>query len=292
MLSFLQRLSTPIATITLILLSVALLLGNSRGGRKIDPLGVVFLELVTPVVHVSRFVSGSLGRTWRSYVDLVGARQEREWLRQRVRELEIDADQSASLSRENDRLRALLEMRAEIPSRAVAARITGADATGLFRTATINKGARDGIAKGYAVIADVGIVGQVVTISPHAARVLLLDDHSSGVDALVRRTRARGIVQGGSEAGCRLKYVKRREDLREGDLVITSGLDGIFPKGLPIGVVAELSDEQRGLYQTAEIRPAVDFAKLEEVLVVEPPAREEPPPASQGTDADRRRSGS
>jgi len=236
---------------------------------------------VTPIADLGTHISSTLANTWNAYVDLVGARQEREWLRDRVRSLEAEADAASAVARENERLRALLELRGTLPASAVAARITGAEASGLFRTATLNKGARDGISDGFAVIAGDGVVGRVVAISPHASRVLLLDDHASGVDALVRRTRARGIVEGGSQAGCRMKYVKRREDLRVGDKVITSGLDGIFPKGLAIGEIVQLGEEAHGLYRTAEIRPAVEFAKLEEVLVVEPPTREVPPPPTQ-----------
>ena len=283
MLDLLRRRSTPLSTAALILVSLALLVTNSRGGQRVDPLGVVFLELVTPIADLGTRVSSTLTNTWNSYVDLVGARQEREWLRTRVRSLEAEADSASAIARENERLRALLGLRDTLPTSAVAARITGAEASGLFRTATLNKGHSDGVAEGFAVIAGGGVVGRVVATSPHASRILLLDDHASGVDALVRRTRARGIVEGGSRAGCRLKYVKRREDIRVGDKVITSGLDGIFPKGLAIGEIVHLSEEEHGLYRTAEVRPAVEFAKLEEVLVVEPPTREVPPPPTQAS---------
>ena len=257
-----------------------MLVANSRSRQRIDPLGVVFLELVTPIADVSKRASISLSGTWNAYVDLVGVRQEREWLRARVRELEANADAYSALARENTRLTELLRLREDLAIRSVAARITGADANMLFRTATLNKGRSDGVTEGAAVISIDGVVGRIVATSPHAARVLLLDDPNSGVDALVRRTRARGIVEGGSSAGCRLKYVKRREDIRQGDKVITSGLDGIFPKGLAIGTIVELGEEEHGLYRTAEVQPAVDFAKLEEVLVVDAPAREVPPAAN------------
>lgn len=281
MLDLLRRRSTPLATAALILISLALLVTNSRGGQRVDPLGVVFLELVTPIADLGTHISSTLTSTWRSYVDLVGVRQEREWLRSRVRNLETEADAASAIAQENERLRELLGLREILATSAVAARITGAEASGLFRTATLNKGESDGVTEGFAVIAGGGVVGRVVATSPHASRVLLLDDHASGVDSLVRRTRARGIVEGGSAAGCRLKYVKRREDIRVGDKLITSGLDGIFPKGLAIGEIVELSEEEHGLYRTAEVRPTVEFAKLEEVLIVEPPTREVPPPPSR-----------
>ena len=159
-------------------------------------------------------------------------RQEREWLRRRVRELEGQVERAATIESQNARLQALLDLREGMPGQSVAARITGVDASGLFRTATLNKGERDGVQKGMAVVAPAGVVGKVVSTSPNAARVLLLEDPSSGVDALVQRSRARGIVEGSLSGGCQLKYVKHREDLRVGDLVATSGLDGIFPKGV------------------------------------------------------------
>lgn len=281
MLNLLRRYSVFFTTGSLFLLSLALLVTNTRGSRRIDPLGVVFLEIISPISHLSSVVSSSLSGTWNAYVDVVGVRQEREWLRRRVRELEGQAERAATIESQNARLQALLDLREAMPGQSVAARITGVDASGLFRTATLNKGESDGVQKGMAVVAPAGVVGKVVSTSPNAGRVLLLEDPSSGVDALVQRSRARGIVEGSLNGGCQLKYVKHREDLRVGDLVATSGLDGIFPKGVTVGTIARLSREEGGLFQTAEIEPAVDFNKLEEVMVVEAPENEVPPEATQ-----------
>jgi rod shape-determining protein MreC len=279
MLTLLRRYSVLFTTGSLLFLSLALLLTNTRSSRRIDPLGVVFLEIITPIGHLLSTVSSAMSGTWHAYVDLVGVRQEREWLRRRVRELEGQAERAATIESQNARLQALLDLRESMPGQSVAARITGVDASGLFRTATLNKGERDGVQKGMAVVSPAGVVGKVVSTSPNAARVLLLEDPSSGVDALVQRSRARGIVEGSLNGGCQLKYVKHREDLRVGDLVATSGLDGIFPKGVVVGTISRLSREEGGLFQTAEIEPAVDFNKLEEVMVVEAPENEVPPEA-------------
>lgn len=281
MLNLLRRHSVLVSTGTLLFLSLALLVTNTRGRQRIDPLGVVFLELITPIGSLMSSISSAMTGTWRAYVDLVGVRQEREWLRRRVRELEAQAERAATTESENARLQALLDLRDAMPGQSVAARVTGADASGLFRTATINKGESDGVVKGMAVVAPAGVVGKVVATSPNAARVLLLEDPSSGVDALVQRSRARGIVEGSLTGGCQLKYVKHREDLRVGDVVVTSGLDGIFPKGIALGSIVRLAREEGGLFQTAELDPAVDFNKLEEVLVVEAPETEVPPAASR-----------
>ena len=281
MLIWLRRYSVLFTSGLLVACSIALLATNARGRRRVDPLGVVFLEAITPVTRVLSLVENTFQHTWSAYVDLVGVRQQNEWLRHRVRELEYGADRSADLQSENARLQALLDLRENMPGQAVAARITAADASGLFRTATINKGESEGVVKGMAVMAPQGVVGKVVTTSPHAARVLLLEDHSSGVDALVERTRARGIIEGAPEGGCLLKYIKRREDLQPGDRVVTSGLDGVFPKGMLIGEITGLKAKDQGLFQTAEVQPAVDFSKLEEVLIVQAHVNETPPAAPQ-----------
>lgn len=281
MLNLIRRYSVLFSTGSLLFLSLALLVTNTRTSRRIDPLGVVFLEIITPISHLLSSVSSTMSGTWRTYVDLVGVRQEREWLRRRVRELEGQAERAATIESQNARLQALLDLREGMPGQSVAARITGVDASGLFRTATVNKGESDGVQKGMAVVSPAGVVGRVVSTSPNAARVLLLEDPSSGVDVLVQRSRARGIVEGTLNGGCQLKYVKHREDLRVGDLVATSGLDGIFPKGVVVGAISRLSREEGGLFQTAEVEPAVDFNKLEEVMVVEAPENEVPPEASQ-----------
>src|SRR5207247_9702217 len=151
------------------------------------------------------------------------------------------------------------------------ARVIGRDATGLARTLTIDRGESAGVARGAAALAPAGVVGQVFLVSRHAARVLLVSDHNSGVDVLVQRTRARGIVQGTIEAGCVLKYVKRTEDVQVGDELVTSGMDGIFPKGLPVGRVVAIDKRGQGLFQSAEVAPRVDVDQLEEILVTRGP---------------------
>jgi rod shape-determining protein MreC len=276
MILLLRRHSVLVTTAGLLAISLGLLFANRRGPR-IDPLGAVLLEVVTPATRALTAVTGVFGQAWNGYVNLVGVRQENAWLRKRVRELEARSDRMADLENQSARLQSLLDLRDSMPGQAVAVRITSVDLKGLFRTATLNKGERDGIVRMMAVVAPQGVVGHVVATSPNAARVLLLEDGSSGVDAIVQRSRARGIVEGGSRGGCVLKYVKRREDLQVGDRVVTSGMDGIFPKGLPIGEITAIIPGELGLFQSAEVQPAVDLSKLEEVLVVSAPAVEVPP---------------
>jgi rod shape-determining protein MreC len=151
---------------------------------------------------------------------------------------------------------------------AVAAEVVGRDASVWFQSLTIDKGERDGLKPGMPVLAPEGVVGMISGTSSHAARVMLLTDPNSGVDVLVQRTRARGIVSGQLEQEAVLKYVKRDEDVKVGDRVITSGLDGVFPKGMPVGHVTEVSRKDRGLFLYAEVTPSAAASRLEEVLVV------------------------
>src|SRR3989442_2978469 len=212
---------------------------------------------------LGRGVSGS----WHGVADLVHARGENAVLRERAQRLERELDRLSEMELENARLRQLLDFRQTLQGEMLTARVIGRAAAGLARTLTIDRGESAGVARGAAALAPQGIVGQVFLASRHAARVLLVTDHNSGVDALVQRTRARGIVQGTVDAGCVLNYVKRTEDVQVGHTLVSSGLDGIFPKGLPIGRVVAIDKRGQGLFQSAEVAPDVDIERLEEVLV-------------------------
>jgi rod shape-determining protein MreC len=133
---------------------------------------------------------------------------------------------------------------------------------------TIDKGEKQGLRKGMAVISPEGVVGQILKTSPDYATVLLITDYNSGIDAIVQRTRAKGIVEGKEGNRCQLKYLLRTEDVEPGDVVITSGLDGKFPKGLMVGEIQEIDKRHFGVFQYAELVPKVDLARLEEVFVI------------------------
>ncbi|MFM7736026.1 MAG: rod shape-determining protein MreC [Alphaproteobacteria bacterium] len=279
MISFFRRNSVLLVTGILLLVSGSMLVANSRGSRRIDPLGSVLLEVLSPLDRGLGAMRGAVARVWSSYVDLVGAREEAAWLRKRLREIDQRRESTTDLERENARLQALLDLRDRTPGQGVAARVTSAETKGLFHSATLGKGSRDGIAPGMAVISTYGVVGQVFQASPSAARVLLLEDPSSGIDAIDVRTRARGIVEGGPGDGCKLKYVKRGDEIHVGDELVTSGLDGTFPKGVPLGTITAIVPGERGLFQSAEVKPAVDSSKVEEVLVVAAAPTDLPPDA-------------
>ena len=274
MLEFLRR-NRLLATAALFLvLAAGMILRTGTSHGRDDQLGRIFLELMAPLERAGTFASRTVADAWASASGLLRARDEAEALRARVRRLEQDTARLAETEAENARLRTLLDFRKTLGGTLLTTRVIGHDAAGLSRTLVVDQGSAAGVAKGAAVLAPEGIVGQVFQVSPHAARVLLVSDHNSGVDAVVQRTRGRGIVEGTADGRCGLKFVKRTEDLQVGDLVVSSGLDGIFPRGLPIGHIQAVDKQGQGLFQYAQIEPAVDAERLEEVLVMvgAPPA--------------------
>jgi len=285
MVEFLRRNRVLVSTLVLLALGAALVVGTVGQRLREDRLGQLFLELMSPLQQATTAVSQVLEDGWDSVFGVLRARGEAGRLRERVGELERRTSRLAEAELENARLRALLDFRETLAGDLLAARVIARDATALSRTLTIDRGTSDGVDNGAAVLAPEGIVGHVFLASANAARVLLITDHNSGVDAVVQRTRARGIVEGTVDGRCGLKFVKRTEDLLVGDPVLTSGLDGMFPRSTPIGRIVMVDKRGQGLFQYATVEPAVDFDRLEEVLVargqvermVEPPA----PPADE-----------
>jgi rod shape-determining protein MreC len=279
-LSFLRRNRVLLTSALCLVLAAGLALQTGRAQTRADWLGRFFLEVMAPLQRSAAAVRRTVAASWRGLAELVEARTENVALRDRARRLEQELDRLSEVELENARLRKLLEFRETLRGDLLTARVIGRDATGLSRTLTIDRGEADGVARGAAALAPEGVVGQVFLASSHAARVLLISDHNSGVDALVQRTRARGIVQGTVDAGCALKYVKRTEDVQVGDALVTSGLDGIFPKGLPVGRVVAIDKRGQGLFQSAEVAPRVDFEQLEELLVTRGAVVSAPAPAA------------
>ena len=239
----------------------------------------LFMEFTSPVQQAATFVIKTVHGVFQHYVFLVHLQKENELLRKRMAELQEENHQAKEMVLAHERLRKLLEFRERMPTSTIAAQVIGQDPTSWFKSVTINKGEKDGVNKGMAVISPEGVIGQILKTSPDYATVLLMTDYNSAIDAIVQRTRAKAIVEGKEENRCQLKYLLRTEEVEVGDIVITSGLGGIFPKGLTIGEVRSVDKKGHGVFQYADLVPSVDLTKLEEVLVlaISPP----PPPQPQ-----------
>lgn len=262
------RTHVAVASLCLFLASLFLTAYSARN-RAVATIGnSVVLALVSPVSHVAEMIRDGIGNVWGRYVYLVGASTDNERLAARVEELEGQLSVLKEFERENDRLRQLLNFSVEHGFRSIGASVIGSDPSGWIRGIVIDRGSAQGVQPGMAVVHSKGIVGQVVSVSSNSSRVLLVNDHSSGVDAVVQGSRARGVVEGAGERMCELKFITPETPVKVGDVAITSGMDRVFPKGLVVGTISDVNVQTGGLFQTVEVKPAVDFSRLEEVLVV------------------------
>ena len=276
---FLYRRYTLLVLIVIILLSALILMSLRVKQRKgVDFLDALLIEFCSPFQKASTFVIKTVRGAFQEYLFLVHLQRENGMLKQRVAELQKENHQMKEMAIANERLQKLLQFREKISSSVIAAEVIGQDPSSWFKSVTLNKGEKDGVRKGMAVISGEGVIGQILKTAPDYATVLLITDYNSAIDSIVRRTRAKAIVEGKGENRCLLKYLLRADDVIVGDIVVTSGLGGNFPKGLMVGEIKRVDKRGHGIFQHAELVPSVDLTKLEEVLVItesSPPLHEE-----------------
>jgi rod shape-determining protein MreC len=224
-----------------------------------------FLTLVYPLQKSVILASDGLAAIRANIFDSSDAATER--LHRENAQLKEQLVDYEERRRENERLKTLLSFGAQREERMVAARIIGVDATSWFRSITIDRGSSEQIREGMAVVSAYGVVGRVVTTTLHSSRVLLVVDAASKISTLIERTRSRAICRGDGD-GMSLDYLPLDDDVQVGDLLITSGLGGGFPKGLIVGAVSRVDKRGFDMFQTVNVEPAVDFEHLEEVLVI------------------------
>ena len=268
MLAFLRKNQVLVSSGFCVLLSLYILTAAARGQLKQDPVGPILLWLMRPLQLGAQAATGWIKEIDQRYATVAGFRAENERLRKRIQELEVERSKLLEAGATNRRLQQLLEFRSHLPSGSITASIIANSASSWFKTCLLDKGSADGVRKGMAVVTPLGVVGQVVSATSRSAKVLLVSDSNSGVDVLVQRTRARGIISGSLDNVTIMKYVKRSEDIQEGDRLVTSGLDGVFPKGLMVGTAVKVRKQNLGLFQYVEVMPAVVSSQIEEVLVV------------------------
>jgi rod shape-determining protein MreC len=234
--------------------------------------GVPLLEVVTfgAFAEVQRGAAGLTGGirdAWSGYGNLRGVRAENEQLRRQLGELQLQFQQERARAERARELEKLLGFKQQLPVETIAAGVIGASASLDFRGITIDRGSNTGVTANMAVIAPTGLVGRIVTPTAQVSKVQLLIDRNAAAGALVERSRAQGIVVGSGADMLRMDFVPVTADVKAGDTVVTSGVDGIYPKGFVIGKVEQV-DNGNGIYKVVRLRPSVEFNRLEEVLVV------------------------
>jgi rod shape-determining protein MreC len=268
MISFVRRNQVLLSAFLSVLLSLYIIAPAAKGHLRTDPIGPLLMAVMRPFQSGIQMTLSSIGYVYFNYTALRGLTAENTKLKTRIQQLEAERNLFLEQEATNRRLRELMEFRLELPAGAVTASVISNSASTWFQSLILDKGKKDGVERGMAAVSTLGVVGQVVSVTSRNAKVLLITDPHSGVDAVVQRSRARGVVAGSPEIGPIMKYVKRSDDLKEGDRLVTSGLDGVFPKGLLVGAVSKVNKKSVGLFQYVEVTLAVDPARVEEVLLV------------------------
>ena len=278
---------------------------SSKSGVPL--LQAVAFGLVAQVQRAGFAVASGVSSVWYGYIDLRQARIDNARLQAELGAARISLQQQRALAQRSEELARLLDLKTHTTLQTTAADVLAGSAAPEFRTITIGKGSADGLRPDMAVLAPSGVVGRVIIPSAGAAKVQLLVDRNAAVGALVERSRSQGVALGLGGSLLRLDFVSDTSDVRLGDSIVTSGIDGIYPKGFVIGKVVKL-DRAGGAYRSIDVQPAVDFSRLEDVLVVlspvvpdtappseptagarppvtplSPPARSTPPPASKAS---------
>ena len=228
----------------------------------------IVLEAVAPVQKVLSASVKSVSDAWLRYVLLVGIEKENQNLKNKINEFKAALILYQEGYLEAQRLRKLLDLRDDYNYHFISAQVIGREQAALSKTILISKGAAHGLKTGMPVIAPPGLIGRLVDVSRHFSKVLLFIDENSNVGAIVQRTRTQGIISGAGPRGLMLKYISKTQDVKEGDVVVSSGTDGVFPKGLLIGQVSHVDRLDASLFLKINVAPFVDFSKLEEILIL------------------------
>ena len=269
---FRSRLSISLLTAGLVAIALVTMVADRRSGlesgRKLPFWAGAILDAAVPVQKAIALPVDLMRGAWDRYLDLVEVGSENRDLHARVESLEEANLQLREALVASGRLEQIAKMREEFEIPMLPAELVGVDVSPWFRSVLVDRGRSHGVRAGMPVISESGLAGLVTATSRTAAKTMLLLDRQSAVDGTVQRSRTRGIVRGRGSDRVEFEFVARGSDVQVGDIVITSGLDGVYPKGLRVGRVAKVSDPGSRLLQTATLEPSVDFGRLEQVFVM------------------------
>ena len=281
---FLRYRRTFILSVALLVSFLFMTLQVRQEGPLVDLLERGLVLTATPFLKLYAAVTGTTSRLWANYVELRSVRGEHLRLEEEVAALREQVRRLEEAGLENTRLRRVLDLPAARDFDLVAAQVIAKDTTNWFKTIIINKGSEVGLQRGLPVVAPEGLVGRVVEVMPGSAKVQLLTDPVSSVGALLKDQRVTGLVTGDRGQTAIVKYLPLLAEVQVGDVVLTSGMGGAFPKGILIGTVTATHRKSGALFQEASVQPSVDFGRLEEVLVITGDRGSGPPGAPGGGD--------
>lgn len=251
-----------------ILTFILILIASTVGRQELNGPQRLALDLIGKGQYVMIRLTGGITGIWTNYVGLLHVRDENTRLREELDSFKATNIKYREAVATNVRLSKLLQLKDSLPPPTLTAQIVGRDPSLWFRTIIIDRGSSEGVEKGMPVVTVEGVVGQILDTSPNYSKVLLANDPNSAIDVLVQKNRVQGILKGNGSSGFNLLYVLKNADVEKGDAIVTSGLGDIFPKGLPVGKVSEVTKSKRGMFQKIDIEPAVDFSQLEYLIII------------------------
>jgi rod shape-determining protein MreC len=225
------------------------------------------VDTITPFERVLVWAQNGSSNLWHNYFFLRGVRAENRQLKQQIEQMRLEQVRLSEDAGQAHRLQQLLSFKEQVIAKTVPAQVIGSSGSDLSRSIYIDKGSNEGIASDMAVITAGGIVGKVLRVYPSTSLVLMINDQTSGVGAMLEKSRLQGVLKGTPEGAVILERVMSDEQVVPGDTVLSSGGDQIFPKGLPVGTVTKVSPG-REMFLNIQVKPAADLSRLEEVLVV------------------------
>lgn len=250
----------------------------SQTGRDYSPIESTLVDGILPAFSVFTAIQTRLGSWWTKYLLFDETKKENERLKKQVSHLKMENLRFMEMASAHERLKKTLQIKSELAGPSLVAEVTGRSPNPFSQVFYINKGRKDGLVRGMPVLAPYGVVGRLEKTAEYNSQVLLIIDPGFGIDCLVQRSRVRGVLTGIlGEKKCQIKYVARSEDIQPGDIIITSGLDRLFPKGLILGRVLRIDPKVKGNFLFIEVVPEVKLAVIEEVLIFQkkPPLPEQ-----------------
>jgi rod shape-determining protein MreC len=265
---FLRKYKTIIFIAALLVVALSMIFYNLKYGTDKSFLRKIVLEAIAPVQKALSFSIASVKDDWSRYIFLVGIVEENKNLKKEIEELKAVLISYQESYQEAKRLRKLLSLSDDYKYQFISARVIGREQAALSRVILIDKGSSDGLKTGMPVVAPPGLIGRLIDVSWHVSRVLLFIDENSNIDAIVQRNRTQGIISGAGSSGLIFKYISKTQDVKEGDVIVSAGMGGVFPKGMLIGQVIHVDKQDASLFLKINVAPFADFSKLEEILIL------------------------
>jgi len=270
MIKFIRNRSKYFVVFLLFLAFLQFISYNIKSNYEYNSIDKIILYLVSPIQGFIAHTEKKSKNFFVTYINLINVQKKNDELFTELNRMHFLVNQLEEAKIENQRLRKMLEFKDESPFEIIAAQIISTDATSYGRTIRVNVGKRNRVELDNAVISYNGIIGKVISTLDNYSDVMLITDTNSAIDVLSQRTRARGIARGSINEPMKLSldFVSREEDIQEGDQIVTSGIGGIWPKGLLVGKVTKVEKGDEFLFKLIEIEPSTDFSKLEELFII------------------------